>query len=132
VAENGIPQSVIAFLAEEIDSVLELEVLLLLRESAPQQLCAQDLANTLKIDATWAKQQMEKFATRGILTRVAGAEPCFTYLPSTPGRDAIIKLVADAYATHRVRVVSLIFSKPTSNLKSFADAFRIRRDKTDG
>ena len=129
MAENGIPQSVITFLAEEIDSVLELEVLLLLRESAPQQLCAQDLANTLKIDATWAKQQMEKFTTRGILTPAPGAESCFTYAPSKPERDEVIKLVADAYATHRVRVVSLIFSKPTSNLKSFADAFRIRKDK---
>ena len=37
--------------------------------------------------------------------------------------------MATAYASHRVSIIGLIFSKPTSNLKTFADAFRIRKDK---
>ena len=128
VSENGIPQSAIAFITEQIDSVLELEVLLLLRASVPQPWTPENLAAALKIDPTWAGQQLEKFAARAILARVDSTPPRFIYQPDAT-LDQTIKAVADAYASHRVRVVSLIFSKPTSNLKTFADAFRIRREK---
>jgi hypothetical protein len=129
VSLNGIPQSVIDFLAEQIDSVLELEVLLLLRASAPQRWCSDDLAAALKIDAAWADQQLEKFVDRAILARDNATPLCYTYAPANPPLDDTIRAVADAYASHRVRIIGLIFSKPTSNLKSFADAFRIRKDK---
>jgi hypothetical protein len=46
--------------------------------------------------------------------------------------DAVIGEVANAYASHRVTIIGLIFSKPTSTLKTFADAFRIRKEPNDG
>src|SRR5687768_1075998 len=98
----------------------------------PQQWTAEDLSAALKIDRAWAGEQLDKFAARQILVRGDDAGPRYTYAPANPEVDETIRAVADAYATHRVRMIGLIFSKPTSNLKSFADAFRIRRDKTDG
>jgi hypothetical protein len=127
VSENGISQFVIDFLNEQIDSVLELEVLLLVRESAPRQWTAADLSIALKIDSTWAAAELEKFGARQILAR--GDNSAYFYAPANESLDATIKSVAHAYATHRVRIIGLIFSKPTSTLKSFADAFRIRKEK---
>ena len=120
------------FLAEQIDSVLELEVLLLLRSSAPRQWSAEDLSAALKIDPAWAGEQLAKFASRGILARSDGPSTRFSYAPANAQLEETIHAVADAYLTHRVRIIGLIFSKPTSNLKTFADAFRIRREKSDG
>ena len=117
------------FVTEQIDSVLELEVLLLLAQSAPQQWSAADLAATLKIDPAWAAEQLARFTSRGILACNNTAPPQCRYAPANPKLDETIRAVADAYATHRVRIIGLIFSKPTSNLKTFADAFRIRKEK---
>jgi hypothetical protein len=103
----------------------------------------------LKIDAAWAGGQLEKLASRGILEPASkcdgepadsvargsvagGAGGGFCYAPRSPELDASVAAVADAYAVRRVSVIGLIFSKPTSNLKSFADAFRIRKDNPDG
>jgi hypothetical protein len=148
LGENGINPQVKAFLADHIDSVLELELLLLLRAHAPQAWTPAALAAELKIDSTWAAAQLATFASRGLLVRTgadpagsattAGAAPPsgsadggYRYEPETPQLDAAVAAVADAYASHRVTIIGLIFSKPTSTLKSFADAFRIRKDKPD-
>jgi hypothetical protein len=40
--------------------------------------------------------------------------------------------LARAYAERRVNVIALIFSKPATSLRHFADAFRLRKDRSDG
>ena len=132
MGENGISDEVRIFLADHIDSVLELELLLALRADPSRLWTGVELAQELKIDAGWADAQLVKFAGRGLLARSEDAPPKYRYAPATPSLDATVAAVADTYATHRVTMIGLIFSKPTSTLKSFADAFRIRKEKNDG
>ena len=129
---GGVTQEVSAFLADHIDSVLELEVLLLLRAEAGRAWTAADLASQLKIDAAFAAAQLDKFYDRKLLTGEARTDQpgaAYRYAPASAELDATVASVAAAYASHRVSIIGLIFSKPTSNLKTFADAFRIRRDR---
>jgi hypothetical protein len=112
--------------------VLELEVLLLLRAEAARAWTAADLALQLKIDAAFAAAQLDKFYEHKLLAGEARTDQpgaAYRYAPASPELDATVASVAAAYASHRVTIIGLIFSKPTSNLKTFADAFRIRRDK---
>jgi hypothetical protein len=135
VAEIGISEEVKRFLAGNIDSILELEILLLLRAQSARAFAADELARELKIDAAWAAEQLARFATRGFLARTDATPIQYRYAPSGPELDITIAAVAEAYATHRVTIVSLIFSKPVSTIRSFADAFRIRqpgKDRSDG
>jgi hypothetical protein len=128
----GIPQEVANFLADHIESVLELELLLLLRSEPARVWTAATLAQQLKIDAVFAAAQLDKFYAHQLLSAEARTdEPGFAYryAPASGQLDAIVASVAAAYASHRVSIIGLIFSKPTSNLKTFADAFRIRKDK---
>jgi hypothetical protein len=46
--------------------------------------------------------------------------------------DGTVGLLATAYARRHVAVISLIHSKPLEKAKSFADAFRLRKEKKDG
>ena len=131
MAGNGIPEEVKVFLANNIDSILELEILLLLRADAQRAWTAADLAKELKIDPAWAEEQLIRFSARGVLWRTDQSPIQFRYAPAE-ALDATIARVAEAYVSHRVSIIGLIFSKPTSNLKTFADAFRIRKDKNDG
>ena len=129
---SGVSAEVSNFLADHIESVLELELLLVLRGDAARTWTATDLATQLRIDPAFAAAQLEKFYDRRLLSAERGTDrpdPTYRYAPSSAELDAAVAAVAAAYATHRVTVIGLIFSKPTSNLRTFADAFRIRKDK---
>jgi hypothetical protein len=129
VSERGIDPEIRNFLVDYIDSVLELELLLLLRAEPARTWTAGALAKELKIDPAFAAQQLAHFHHRKLVARTEEPDPAYRYAPHAAQLDATVASVAAAYATHRVTIIGLIFSKPTSNLKSFADAFRIRKDK---
>jgi len=131
---SGVSAEVSNFLADHIETVLELELLLVLRADRARAWTNTDLATQLRIDAAFAAAQLEKFYDRRLLSAERGTDrpvPAYRYAPASDELDAAVAAVAAAYASHRVTIIGLIFSKPTSNLKTFADAFRIRKDKPD-
>ena len=138
VGETGISQAVQAFVADHIESVLQLEVLLLLRGRPGSEFAAADIADELKIDRTWVEAQLGNLCARGLLACPDTTAPRrFRYAPATPELSAVMDDLARAYTDRRVTVISMIFSKPpspppTSGIRTFADAFRFRKDNTDG
>lgn len=132
VSDEGIPQDVRAFVTDHIDSVLQLELLLLLQKKRDRDFDAAEVVEELRIDATWASAQLEDFCARGILACVEGTPRRYRYAPKSPEMDAAITRLDQTYTDRRVSVISLIFSKPTDKLKSFSDAFRVRKEKSDG
>ena len=126
MGEDDIPPEVRAFLARHIESVLQLEVLLLLRAHADHVWTADAVSREFRIDPTWTAEQLANLAAHGILGREESAG--YRYAPATAEMEGAVSATADAYATHRVTLIGLIFSKPPSPIRSFADAFRLRKD----
>lgn len=136
------PQPVQAFIASNIDSVVQLEVLLLLYATPDRSWTGDLIGRELRIDPAWVETQLAQLCSRGLLQCTDGA---YQYKPATPAlHDAVVGL-AKAYADRRVTVISLIYSKPptppppttpmetpTDPLKSFLDAFRLRKDDHNG
>jgi hypothetical protein len=57
----------------------------------------------------------------------------FHYAPASGSPlDAAVAQLARDYAERRVTIITLIFSKPVDKLRSFADAFRLRKDNPNG
>jgi len=131
--DGGIPQEVRAFIADHIDSVLQLELLLLLHKKRDLDFGAAEVVAELRIDPAWAATQLDDFCARGILTCAEGPPRRYRYAPKSAELDAAITRLDQAYSDRRVSVISLIFSKPTDKLRSFADSFRVRKEKnSDG
>lgn len=89
----------------------------------------------LRIDSGWAEGQLVELAARGLLAQInddSAAERMFQYQPQTPELDRAVAGLSHEYAERRVSVISLIFSKPMDKIRSFADAFRIRKERSDG
>ena len=125
--QRGIPRDVEAFIAAHLQSVAQLEILLLLHSQPGRPLTAQQVGETLRIDPQWAATELERLRQRGLFT--AEEECSFCYAPvARELRDAVDGL-AKSFSTHRVSVITLIFSTPSDSVGSFADAFKIRRDK---
>jgi hypothetical protein len=114
------------FIVNEIGSIAELELLLLLLRDPQKAWSAQDAAKALYTadDATAAL--LENFRTRGFANADAGR---YTFAPRTPEQQQLIADLAQLYQTRRVTVINLIYAGPVQKLKSFADAFRLRKPK---
>ena len=129
VSESNISEEVTRFLNDYIDSVLELEILLLLHADPARNWTAAELAKILKIDSKWAAEQLTRFTVKGIAVAKDQPASSYAFAPKSAELEQAILAVANAYSTHRVSIIALIFAKPTTHLRSFADAFRIRKEK---
>lgn len=131
--QDEISPGVKAFIAGHIDSIVQLETLLMLHASPARDWTAQDIARDLRIDRDWAEGQLEALSQQGLLTRgrEAGVRQ-YRYGPVAAQHRSDIEGLARAYAERRVTVIGLIFSKPADSLRAFSDAFRLRKDKGTG
>lgn len=125
----GLPTQVRTLIVERISSVVQVEVLLLLHADRARVWSAADVATQLRIDPAGADAQLAGLVAQGLIQRVDGpaANPEYQYVASP--HDAAVAELAQAYNDLRVSVISLIYSKPSDTLKTFADAFRIRKEK---
>ncbi len=127
--DPGISQNVRSLIIERIDSVVQLEVLLLLQANTGRAWTAAEVAQELRIEPSWATGQLGELAGRGLLAPAADVPDGYRYAPSPREIDATVVQLSKDYAERRVTVITLIFSKPVDKLRTFADAFRLRKDK---
>jgi len=129
---GALPDNVKNFIAGHIDSAVQLELLLLLHRTRGRTWDAASVGNDLKIDAGWAGSQLANLCQQGLLGCSEASPAVYQYQPRTAELDAAVAALAAAYNDRRVSVISLIYSKPTDNLRAFADAFRIRKTEDEG
>ena len=127
MSTGGIPKHVERFIVDYIDSVELLEVLLLLQRTAPAGWDGEAVARELRIAPESAAARLETLSSQKLLEPLGGAPPAFRYAPATVDLDRSVRGLAESYASRRVSVITMIFSKPDDTLRSFADAFRIRK-----
>jgi hypothetical protein len=130
LAQEEIPPNVRAFLNDHVESVVQVEVLLLLYAEPARDFSPADVVSALRIEGAWAEAQLSNLCARGMLA--AGGAGSYRWAPRTAEIDAAVAGLARAYADRRVTVIGLIYAKPSDPLRSFADAFRIRKDKDHG
>jgi DNA-binding IscR family transcriptional regulator len=116
------------FIDQNIESLAELETLLLMRRD-PQSSCdAADIAKALYISTEQAGRLLADLARRGMIVSTEAHATRYSLNSSNANSDAAIAEVALAYEERRVAVISLIYSKPLNKVQTFADAFRLRKD----
>ena len=129
MSEDAIQPEVGAFIAEHIDSVVQVEILTLLHAQPARPFTAADVARELRIESEWARTQLADLCARGIITCDDTAARLYRHGAHTPRLEAAVVGLVRAYAGRRVTVIGMIFSKPVDKLRTFADAFRLRKDR---
>ena len=126
---NGLPADVHQFLYQNIESLEQLEVLVLLLRRPDRGWSPDEVARELYGHPASIARRLALLLGQGLLREI---EPgCYQYAPRTADLHATVLRVADTYHERRVAVVTLIASKPIENVRAFSDAFRIRRPKED-
>jgi len=125
----SLPQDVHQFLYRNVESVEQLEVLILLLEHPDRGWSPDEVARALYSHPASIARRLAMLLGQDLLREV---EPgCYQYAPRTGELHDTVLRVAEMYRERRVAVVTLIASKPIENVRAFSDAFRIRRNKED-
>ena len=121
------------FIFDRIDSVEQLEVLLLLRRDDEREWHADAVSRELRTNLSSVGKRLEHLAVLGLIRLVSAIEPkTYRYDPQTPELARLVDLVDEAYRVRRHLVFELIFS-PAKRARGFADAFRVNKGgKKDG
>lgn len=126
---SDLPDEVRRFIAGNISSVAQLELLLLLREDRAREWTAEEVSRALYGAVTGMADQLNNLVSKGWAYVSHEPEARFRYRPSAgDALDELIARVADAYKERRVAVITLIYSPPVDAARAFAEAFRFRKN----
>lgn len=123
MADEPIPEDVREYILKQVDSLAQLEALLLLRADPKQSWDICRIANRLYISEPEVSSALARLIDAGLLRVERNS---FRYQP-VPATEALIDRVATTYPNHVAAVAKLIQTKP--RIQQFADAFRFRRDR---
>jgi hypothetical protein len=125
MAGESLPDVVRAFVLKYVDSVAELEGLLLVRSSGAQMWDVSQLAARLYISEAEAGAVLHALHRRTLMARHGAA---YQYAPAEP-LQAEVDALAEAYPRFLIPITNLVHSKPRASLRDFVDAFRLREEK---
>jgi hypothetical protein len=123
---GDLDQEVSGFILNHVDSVEQLEILIMLRESAPRIWTIEEICHSLHSTKSSVELRVKGLCAKGFLECSATAAG---YKKQSNESERIIQNVIDTYKHKKTRTIELIFSKPHPNLIGFANAFKLRKDK---
>ena len=128
--ESGTQRLQVAlFIIEQIDSVPQLEALLLLFNSRPKGWSIETMAKSLYVRNDVAARILDSLAQRNLIAVVSNRPGVFCYASEDDYQNRLMDAVDAVYRKEVVRVSSLIHSKGSAGVRDFARAFRIKKDK---
>jgi hypothetical protein len=123
---SALPEDIRQFLLRYIDSVEQLEVLLLLRGSPGASWSPEAVAQALYSNPTSVAYRLAMLQRHELIV-AADPPSSYRYQPASPALHEAVARVAEMYKERRVAVITFIASKPMANVRAFSDAFRLRK-----
>jgi len=126
MADDLLPGDVREFITAHIDTIAQLEAMMLLRSQPSDGWDIVKIARRLYVSEPEVSHALGRLIDVGVVTAQSGT---FVYDPA-PTLRPLVERVALTYTRHLIPVTNLIHAKPRpSRIHQFADAFRFRRDR---
>ena len=123
---DDLPPALKQFVEQHIESVPQLEALLLLRRDPQRGWTAAEIAKELYVPENASATLLVDLARRGFVA--AAPDGRSVYRSRSEEENKLIDELAEVYRQRRVAVISLIYSKPLNKVQTFADAFRFSKE----
>ena len=127
-SRDEIPAHVLRFLDENIDTVPQLETLLMMCEERDRSWRIADVASRNYITEQRATETLNALLRRGLVS----SEESPSRFRFNPGTDVIRATVVDlarCYQRNLSRITMLIHAKPSASIQEFARAFDLKKDR---
>ena len=128
--QPAIPADVSQFILDRIDSIAQLEAVLLLRGSPDSWSEPKVVAERLYITEDNARAVLDRLSQRGLLLAMdVGKGRAYRYRPETGELREMVDRLAYYYAKHLVPVSNLVHAKARKRLEGFAEAFKLSSEE---
>lgn len=124
MVDDPIPGDVRDYILNHIESIAQMEALLLLRAEPDGDWDVDNIARRIYVSEPEVSEALAGLIQAGV---VSFEDNLFRYNPAPDLKD-LIERVLNAYQRHLIPVTNLIHSKPR-RIQQFADAFRFRKDR---
>jgi hypothetical protein len=129
VEDADFSDAFLSFIHANLPTVDAAELLLLMfRHPEVAWQPAQALARLpagVNMSETDAAKHLQTFKSSGLAA--AGPDQSFSYRPATEEMSGFVKTLAKAYDERPVTLIRLIYALRDSKIRSFAEAFRLRK-----
>jgi hypothetical protein len=115
------------FVDRVIDTIHQLEILILLRRSPDRFWRVDEIAAQLSMTTKAVTSSVSGLQHNGVLTADDANPVAYRYDPRSIALLAGVESVAAAYETDPLPVVKAVLNKPPRALRTFSDAFLFRR-----
>ncbi len=122
-------EEVYRFILNQIDSVPQMEALLLLWESRPKQWSENEIAARLYVSVDVVRNIVQVLVRRRMIAAVTNSEKHYWYESRGADGDLLVEAVAATYRRELVRVSTFIHTKASSAVRDFADAFKFKKER---
>jgi len=126
--EADIPAAVLQFILKRIDTVTELETLLIMSADESRAWSAEDIANRVYAASPSAAAVLQALEKQN-LVRVDDTGTRFRFNPASEEERQIVSQTADAYRTQLIAITTLIHRKASGPVQEFARAFSLKKDE---
>lgn len=113
--------------ARHLETMEHVEVLLLLARDEPREWSASEAGAELRWEERFARKCLDDLVAARLVARSRGGEAAVAYRYSPNAADrATVHALMRLYETRPLMLGRLIYDRPPTVARSFADAFRIR------
>ena len=126
----GVPegQQVDRFIVDEIDSVPQLEALLLFWKNRPQVWSCESMAKSLYVSPDVSRDILARLAQRHLITPVESGRGEFALNADSEEKERLLASLDAIYRRELVRISNMIHTKASRGVRDFADAFRLKKE----
>ncbi len=122
-----IPERVLRFISETIDTVPQLEALLLLWEEPDKSWSPDEIASRVYVSREVSQQILRSLETRQLAINEVDAR--YRYSAAWDSSGTLMPDVASTYRRHLVRIATFIHSGASTSVRDFARAFNLKKDR---
>jgi hypothetical protein len=115
------------FLQQRLASLDQIQVVLLLRGDPARSWTATEVASTLEMAPEPAAMRLFLLASAGLIVFEASGVPRYRYAATDPETDGLLQELTELCAVDRDAVAALVDTGPRDPLRSFSDAFRLKK-----
>jgi DNA-binding IclR family transcriptional regulator len=123
-----IPERVLHFIADKVDTVSELEALLLLWQDPDKRWDADEIAARVYVPRDTASLILRSLHKRQLLEQDSQSA-MYSYSAEWDTTGTLMAEVAAVYRSHLVQVSTFIHSRASRSVRDFARAFDLKRER---
>lgn len=126
----GLAAEVRRLIASHLASMDHVEVLVLLHRSAPAAVTQVDAARETRRPVELLTTVMADLVNGGLASRAPGpgGDDIFAFAPQSESLRRDVEQLVAVYNERPVTLIRAVYDRPPEPVKSFADAFRLRKD----